>query len=98
MLSITNRLAIVVMPFLIVSSFSCASLQILSPPALENRTLRLSPDIAGFEYQYVVCAKKFLGMCVRKEMKKDLYDLNDVEVRKKLLNMGFVARVRDDEP
>jgi hypothetical protein len=63
-------------------------------PRLINRTLRLSPDLAGFEYQYEVCVKKFLGICRKKEMKKDFYDLNDLAMRTKLINMGFVLRVR----
>lgn len=66
-----------------------------SAPALENRTLRISPDIAGLEYQYWVCVKRFLGICTRTEMKKELYDLTDIAVRKKLIDMGFVARVRE---
>jgi hypothetical protein len=60
---------------------------------LELRELRLSPDIAGFEYQYQVCSKSFLGICTKKERKKDLYDLTKPEVRKQLIDMGFLARV-----
>lgn len=77
------------------SATSCASLAIATPPALELRTLRLSPDLAGFEYQYEICVKKFLGICTRREMKKEVYDLTNPETRKQLISMGFVARVRE---
>ena len=87
-----------VMPFSITLNTSCASLALHSPPQLQNRTLRLSPDIAGFEYQWEECVRKFIGICTKHEMKKEFYDLNDVEVRKKLINMGFVAKVRSSGP
>jgi hypothetical protein len=66
------------------------------PPKLEFRTLRLSPEVAGFEYQYQVCVKSGLfGNCRKWEKRVEVFDLNDVETRKMLINMGFVARVRD---
>lgn len=74
----------------------CASSEILSLPQLEHRTLRISPDFAGFEYQYEVCVSKFIW-CTKWEWRKDKYDLNDKAVREKLINMGFVARVRDQQ-
>ena len=80
---------------LITLSLNCASLQAVSPPQLENRTLRLSLDVPGFEYQYEVCAAHFLGICTKHEMKKEIYDLRDPEMRKKLIDMGFVARVKE---
>jgi hypothetical protein len=61
---------------------------------LENRTLRISPDIAGFEYQYEVCVQKVLGICIKHGMQKDLYDLTNLETRKKLIDMGFVAKLK----
>lgn len=65
-----------------------------SPPALELRTLRISPEIAGFEYQYEVCTRRLVGICTRREMKKELYDLTDKTMRQKLIDMGFVGKVR----
>lgn len=65
-----------------------------SPPALELRTLRLSPDLPGFEYQYEVCVSHFIW-CTKYEMKKETYDLRDEKVRKQLIDMGFVLRVRE---
>ncbi len=91
----TKALSTVLMLSSMVFSLSCTSLPAHSAPALENRTLRISPDIAGLEYQYWVCVKRFLGICTRTEMKKELYDLTDIAVRKKLIDMGFVARVRE---
>jgi hypothetical protein len=65
---------------------------------LENRTLRIAADFPGFEYQYEdkeKCIKKVLFVCVRHPMKTDKYDLTDPALRKQLLDMGFVARVRE---
>lgn len=66
------------------------------PPALENRTLKISSKVTGFEYQWRECTKRGLfGRCQKIEMRTELYDLSDAAVREKLINMGFVARVRD---
>jgi hypothetical protein len=64
-------------------------------PKLENRTLRISPDIAGFEYQYEICIKKgWFGIgCAKTEMKKEYFDLTKPEIRKQLIDMGFKARI-----
>jgi hypothetical protein len=62
---------------------------------LENRTLRISEKVPGFEYQWEECVKKFLGMCTKKEMKLELFDLRTPEIRQKLIQMGFVARVKE---
>jgi len=97
MKNIINRKTAVLTLSLIASSSISASCALLSAPKLELRTLRLSKDIAGFEYQYEVCIKKFLGICTKKEIKKDLYDLNDLAIRKQLIDMGFVARVREKQ-
>lgn len=65
-------------------------------PALENRTLRIAPDFAGFYYQWRICVKNGLfGGCRKWEMKKELYDLSDPGMRKQLIDMGFVAKVKD---
>ena len=85
------------MLYLITLSLSCASSRLLGLPSLENRTLRISETIAGFEYQWEECDTKFIGICTKYKMVKETYDLNDIEVRKKLINMGFVLRVRDKE-
>lgn len=77
---------------------SCASQQtVLPPPSLENRTLRISADLAGFEYEWNECTRKFLGFCTETTRRKDTYDLSDIEVRKKLIAMGFVAKVREQK-
>jgi hypothetical protein len=74
---------------------SCAGIDIKPPPNLENRTLRISSDKPSFEYQYQVCTKTVLGRCTRAEFKKDLYDLNDPVIRQRLIDMGFVLKVRE---
>lgn len=63
-------------------------------PALEQRTLRISKDFAGLEYRYEVCVKHAV-ICWKKEWRLDKYDLTDSVMREKLINMGFVARVRE---
>lgn len=78
--------------FWIILSSSCASLGLLSPPELVNRTLRFSRDRPALEYQYRVCVKHFLGICSRTEMHQETYDLTDEKIRKQLIDMGFVAR------
>lgn len=75
--------------------FGCASLGIASVPPLEMRTLRFSPDAPTLEYQYWVCVKKFLWNCTKTEMKVEKFDLADPVIRKQLIDMGFVARVRE---
>lgn len=85
-----------VMLFLITSTSSCATSQLDLAPRLENRTLRISPDFAGFEYQYEVCVRDLLFICMKKQMKKDTYDLTKPEVRKQLIDMGFVGKVREN--
>lgn len=73
----------------------CASIQADTIPVLSNRTLRISESIPGFTYQYKVCAKKFIGFCTEHKMQIDVYDLRDPMVRKQLIDMGFVARVKE---
>ena len=34
-------------------------------------------------------------MCTKKEMKLELFDLRIPEIRQKLIQMGFVARVKE---
>lgn len=93
MKNMLNRLTLGVMTLLLVSSWSCASFQLLSPLPLDQRPLRISPDIAGFEYEYQICTKKFIGICTERAMHTDYYDLTDKAVRMKLIDMGFVARI-----
>ncbi len=42
-----------------------------------------------------MCVKKFLGICTKREMQKEFYDLRDEAVRAKLIDMNFVLKVRD---
>lgn len=95
MKSKTNRLLSVLMLSLISLSSSCASWALLSPPELANRSLRISPDLPGLEYQYEVCHHKVLGICTKTRMEKITYDLRDEKVRHQLIDMNFVARVRE---
>jgi hypothetical protein len=73
---------------------ACATSELTRVPALEFRTLRISRDIVGFEYQWEECTAHFIW-CTKKEMQKEYYDLTKKDVREKLINMGFVAKVRE---
>lgn len=95
MRSITSRMVSVATLFLITWSLSCASSPLLLAPRLETRTLRISREVPGFVYEWEECTKTLLGICTRREMRKDLYDLTKPEVRDQLINMGFVAKVRE---
>lgn len=83
--------------FLTTLSGSLTYCATLLPPSLERRTLRLSKDKPSFVYQYETCVKKLLFVCVETAMTVDEYDLTDSKVREQLINMGFVARVREKQ-
>lgn len=83
------------MLLLISSNSSCASLPSPSLPQLENRTLRISLETPTLEYQYEDCVRKFVGICTKREMKKLVLDLTKREVRKELIDKGFVVKVRE---
>lgn len=61
---------------------------------MAQRTLELAEDFPGFVYYYEECTKKFLGICTKYELKRWAWDLSKPEVRKQLIDMGFVAKVR----
>jgi len=64
-------------------------------PQLENRTLRISEDLTGFEYQYEICAKRII-FCVKKQMKIDKYPFSNKEVMNALKEKGFkLIRTKD---
>lgn len=75
--------------------WGCSSLSDLIVPELSKRTLRISVKVPGFEYQYEVCVKHFLGMCAKKQWQIDYYDLTNQDTKKQLMDMGFVAKVRE---
>lgn len=39
--------------------------------------------------------KRFIGICTKEEMRRDVYDLREEKVRRQLIDMGFVVRVRE---
>lgn len=87
---------LLVLGFVVLSS--CVSAPVSEdPPAMEFRTLRISAreGFAGFEYQWQVCVKKFLGICTKHEMRIEYYDLNDPQTKQTLIDMGFVLKVRE---
>lgn len=95
MRSIINPTRIGMTLLLIILPLSCARFATASVPKLELRTLRLNPDAPGFIYQYEECVSSFIGICFETEMKIEKYDLTDQKVRSQLIDMGFVAKVRD---
>ncbi len=94
MMNIRSLLVSVAMLFSIIAVTACASSQILFPPPLEMRELRISEKIPGFEYQYWICVRSFLGICTKKEMKIELFDLTDLPTRAKLIDAGFTLTRR----
>ncbi len=83
------------MLLLMILSGSCASLAEPLLPRLEQRTLRIDPNAPGFVYQYRVCVRKVMSVCFKHEMRVEKFDLSDPAVRKQLIDVGFVARVRE---
>lgn len=73
----------------------CATLSDSIIPALPKRILQISrdPNVPGLEFKYRVCVSRFLGICRKHEMKKDVYDFRDMKVRQQLIDMGFDTRV-----
>lgn len=70
-------------------SSSCSAAP-LAPPRKVDRRLALKPDMPGFAfYEYQVCAKKFLGACVREETKTELFNLTDPLVWKEFISEGW---------
>lgn len=93
MLKATSRILIATMLFSITCGQSCASLQMPSPPRLENRTHDVALDFPGFIYQYKVCVTRILGICAKEEMKHENVDWTDPAVRRRFKDMGFVLTV-----
>lgn len=81
--------------FFVVLLFGCASMSDVVIPVLANRKLVISEKIPGFEFEYWVCTKKFLGICRQKELHVDYYDLTDPVVKKQLIDMNFVLQIRE---
>lgn len=75
--------------------WGCSTLSDVVVPELPQRTLQISPDFAGFYYQWRHCEKWFFGSCRKWEIKQELYDLSDPGMRKQLIDMGFVVKVRE---
>lgn len=92
----TTSLAVSALMLASISLISnCASWGIVSSPALELRELEIDPEAPGAEYWYETCESSIIGICVKKKMVRDTYDFNDPAVRRKLIDMGFILRVRN---
>lgn len=63
------------------------------PPKLQQRKLRLSASVPGFEYEYDVCDNYILGICTKKHHQVEYYDLTIPTVKQQLMDAGFVAIV-----
>lgn len=72
---------------------SCAHSAKLLLPKLELRTLRISDEVAGFEYRYCTKRKIFSKKCKKDHWVTEYYDLTDPAMKLKLKNMGFKLRV-----
>lgn len=73
---------------------SCASTQSSVP--MESRNYDICQDLSGFCWNYEVCAKKFLGICMKRELRTDKIEVEfkDKVKAKTLLDMNFILRVR----
>jgi len=67
---------------------SCSSLAV-GPPRLEDRTLLLNPDKAELIYPYFKTECRYIVIC-KKTRIVERYDLTNKEVRKELIDKGFV--------
>lgn len=78
--------------------WSCVSASLQSPLSIseENRKYEICPDLAGFCWNYEVCAKKILGICWDKKLETLRIDakFKDVNEAKRLYDMNFVLQVR----
>lgn len=72
---------------------ACATAKTLIPK-LSYRTLRISKKVPGFEYRYCTKRTFWRNKCKDGKWKIDYYDITKPEVREKLINMGFVLKVR----
>ena len=95
MKNIINQLKKGLTLFLIISTFNLASCAITPPPQLELRTLRPNRDFTEIHYSYEYCKKKFLGICIDKDIKTDILLVSDKEMMNKLYDMGFILKARE---
>jgi hypothetical protein len=74
---------------------SCSTLQSSIKP-LELRTYDICTDLNGFCYQYQICSKRMLGICIKHELATDRIDaiFKDKIAIKKLYDMNFILKVR----
>jgi hypothetical protein len=61
---------------------------------LQLRVLRVCENGAGLCADYEVCRKKFLGICLKKEITTDVYEFKNPETVKTLIDADFACRVR----
>lgn len=73
------------------TSCAAASLQ-----PVELRTYDICTDYSGFCYQYKVCARKLLGICIKHKIATDKIeaDFKNKEQIKQLFDMNFILKVR----
>lgn len=95
-MNITNHVRKGLMLILILLSSACASLPGPSSIAMENRKYDLKESCDAFTWQYEVCTKKFLGICLKKELRSDdiPVQFQDKVLCKKLYDMNFILMVR----
>ncbi len=92
-----SRAMSAIMPLWMILSLSCSSQAIHSQRALNLKTLEISPTVPGFQWSWEECTKRFLGICRKTELKTEYYDLTDPQIRQKLIDMDFVAKVRNQK-
>lgn len=83
------------LPLWMIAVSGCGSLQAVSPPRLQERTLELASDYPGAYYQFVVCVEPGFIRCRKEQIVREVFDLSDPEIRKQLMDADFVLVKRD---
>jgi hypothetical protein len=97
LMNILNRVVAVLM--LTLTTLSCASSLSHEPSLtpLELRKLEICDNLQGFCWNYRVCIKKFLGICLKHELKTYTIEVKfkKTDEAKTLHDMNFILQVRE---
>jgi hypothetical protein len=79
---------------LILMLTSCSTLRSSVP--FEDRVYDINPDLTAFIWGHVVCVRKFLGICTKKELKIESIpvEFKNKEQARQLFDKEFVLRQR----
>lgn len=83
-----NRSLALIWLFLTVLSSASSCSGATLAPQLRDRRLRVCTEKPCFYYEWEECVSHVLGICTKKEWRRDEYDLTDPAVRKQMVDMG----------